>query len=498
MEKKEISPFEVEMTMQLAEHRIERCEQTVAAARQSGKLHEEGTALLHLGVAHSSVGKLNEAIENCVQALTISRELSDRQMEADVLSHLATAYRLKGQVMRATKLREQAIAVHREIGNRLGEAEQLNSLGVLFLSLETPDSESAIKHVQLALSIYRELGDRQHEALSLSNLGTAYLLSEKPELARRCLEQSLSVSREIGDRDREANVLYNLATLHLQVEQAERARECGQQALSVSREIGDREKEARILLNLGTIYTHLKQEEKAIEATQAALQILDETGGPEAAEARERLDHLRNPKWNMMASVTGAILVVVLIVAYVGVRVLFASWGAKSREFQDGFWPTASALQTRANLATIEPEGYVSFEDLYRKAPTGLTRHEDWEQWENEYAGKYAGEKGRLTGLAAYPKEGKLFLIFTVFSEEDTIENDAAQVALLVEDAHRIELGEKEGSFLIDGIKSIQLGEDYSFEGKVSGYSLFDTELAGEGHGDLIIVKGRTKDIVKE
>jgi hypothetical protein len=141
---------------------------------------------------------------------------------------------------------------------------------------------------------------------------------------------------------------------------------------------------------------------------------------------------------------------------------------------------------------------YVSLEELYGNAPTNLTDQTDWQQWENEYEGKYVKGKGRVDSVSVHPREGKLFLIVTILGEEGTIENNTTQVALLVEDAHTIALGEEEGSFLIDDIKWINLGDNYAFEGRVSEFFLFDTELAISGYGDLIIIKGNMKDIRKE
>ena len=476
--------------------RIELCEQAAAAARESGDRREEGAAVLNLGIACFSQGKLDCAIEHYERALAISRELSDRQEEASVLRHLGTVYELQGRMTDAIEHCEQAIVIYREIGDRLGEAKQLGSLGVLFMSLGTPaQMRRAIEPLQQALSISREIGDRGQEALTLGNLGAVYISLGRVRDALQCHEQALSISRETGDRNREVDVLRNLATDYLCAGQGEHAIESCQQALSISYEISDRDKEAMILLNMGAIYSHLEQEEKAVEATQAAVRILDETGGPGADKAQEQLDHLRGAKSNKRASVIGALLVIILIAAVVGVRALLSSLSAKSSQFNADFWSTASALQTPANLVIFEQERYVSAEELYRNAPIDLTKQEDWTQWENEYVGKYVREEGRLAMVTAHPQEGKLFLVFTISGEEGTIENNTAQVALLVEDVHQVELGEKEGSFLIDGSKWVYAGEDYAFEGRVSGFSLFDTELALVGYRDLIVVKGRMSDI---
>ena len=483
---------------ELERHQIEFREEAVAAARESGNLDEEGAALFDLGVAYFSLGQLSKAAEHLEQALVTYRELGDRKEEANALSHLGTVYELQNQATRAIEYRKQAIDIYRELGDRHGEAKQLGSLGTLVSFGPPKQMKRGLEYLKQALSISREIGDRNHEALTLSNIGTGFMISGQMKDALRCLEQALSISREIDDRDRETRVLQNLATLHMHMGQAERARERVQQALSISREIGDRETEARQLLSLGTIYSHLDQSEKAIEATEAAVRILDETGGPGADEARKRLEHLRNPKSNKrMVSIGGALLVIVLIAAFVGARLLLASLAAKSEQTNADFWSTARALQTRADPPALGQPGYVSLEAAYRNAPIGHTTPEVWQPWQDEYAGRYARGEGTLTDLMAV-REGGLFLAFSIFDEEGAVGSNTAEVALLVQDARDITLGEQEGSVQINGLKWIQLGADYSFEGRISEFSLFDTDLATAGYLDLLILKGSMFDIAEK
>ncbi len=74
-------------------------------------------------------------------------------------------------------------------------------------------------------------------------------------------------------------------------------------------------------------------------------------------------------------------------------------------------------------------------------------------------------------------RRANCFFIVTLASGESLVENRPRQVTLLVEDAHQVELGEKEGSFLLEGTKWIRLNETYAFKGIVSKFSLFDIEL---------------------
>jgi hypothetical protein len=147
----------------------------------------------------------------------------------------------------------------------------------------------------------------------------------------------------------------------------------------------------------------------------------------------------------------------------------------------------------------IEQNRYVSLDELYRNAPAKSTKPTDWKQWENRYGGRYVKGRGRVNSVSIHPREGKLFLIATTFGKEGTIENSAAKVALLVEDAHTIALGEEEGSFLIDGTKWVQLGNNHAFQGRVSGHSRLNVDLlVSSGQGTLVVIGVIKKDINKQ
>ena len=148
---------------------------------------------------------------------------------------------------------------------------------------------------------------------------------------------------------------------------------------------------------------------------------------------------------------------------------------------------------------TIEQHRCVSLEELCSNAPANSTKQTDWKQWEKRYAGRYVRGKGRVNSVSIHPREGKLFLIATALDRESTIENWTTQVALLVEDARTIALGKEEGSFLIDGTKWVQLGNNHAFQGRVSEYSRLDVDLlVRSGQGTLVVIRVKKQDINKE
>jgi hypothetical protein len=148
---------------------------------------------------------------------------------------------------------------------------------------------------------------------------------------------------------------------------------------------------------------------------------------------------------------------------------------------------------------TLEQNRSVRLEEVIRSAPRNSTSREDWSQWESKFAGKRVTGRGWVSSVSVHPQEGKLFFIAAILSDEDTVDNTAAQVALLVEDAHSFALGEEEGSFLIDGTKRVQLGDNHAFQGRVSEYLRLDAGLlVSSGQGNLVVIRVMKKDINKE
>ncbi|MEJ2757114.1 MAG: hypothetical protein P8046_01410 [Anaerolineales bacterium] len=138
---------------------------------------------------------------------------------------------------------------------------------------------------------------------------------------------------------------------------------------------------------------------------------------------------------------------------------------------------------------------YVSVEELYRNIPGNPTQETNWRQWQNNYEGRVLKASGTVEAISIHPRGRKIFVIVTIANEEGLGETKLRRVALLVEDAHQVKLGEKEGSFLVDDTKWINLGEKYTFKGTVSKFSLFEEDLVGTDFRDVIIINMRLRDI---
>lgn len=141
---------------------------------------------------------------------------------------------------------------------------------------------------------------------------------------------------------------------------------------------------------------------------------------------------------------------------------------------------------------------YVHVDELYRNIPANISQEKKWAQWEYIFRGKSFKEKGRIEGVSLHPNDGKLFFIINLHTDNDGAVTKTKQIALSVEDAHTVALGEKEGSFLLDNTKWICLGKTYAFTGTVFLHGRFDKELSSTDFRDLVIIKAKLSDIVEQ
>jgi tetratricopeptide (TPR) repeat protein len=244
--------------------------------RELDDLSGEGTALGNLGLAYSTIGRMEDAIKHHRQSLVISRKIGDRRGESASLGNLANVYKNLGRLEDAVEHHLQRLTIAREIGDRRGEGNAFGGLGLAYQSLGRV--EDAIEHHRQYLDIAREIGDRLGEGKALGNLGNAFVSLGRVKDAIKHYRQYLDIAHEIGDRQGKANAIGGLGLAYSDLGQMENAIEHCRQYLDITREIGDRRGEGNALGNLGLVYSDLGQMENAIEHYRQSLNVAREIG----------------------------------------------------------------------------------------------------------------------------------------------------------------------------------------------------------------------------
>jgi DNA-binding SARP family transcriptional activator/tetratricopeptide (TPR) repeat protein len=300
------------------------------AARRSGDLAAEASALHGLGNTAGMTGRSRDAVGRFQAAVESYRRCGDRAGEARVLHNLGVIEaRLRNHRAAAAYDRE-ALAAYEDAGDRLGAAGALCSLAGPEIELGSLDRAS--EYLQRALAVFREEKDQLREAQALSWMGDVGLRRGQLTSAADYFEQSMALYRDVDYPDGIADGLYNLGEVSLCQARFAEAIAYQREALALHRENGYLHGEARTLRSLaaalratgqhaaaraeletairlateaGSTYEHASAEsdlagsyhragetERARHHWQLALDLYTRLGAPEADEVRARLENL--------------------------------------------------------------------------------------------------------------------------------------------------------------------------------------------------------------
>ncbi|MGW4127795.1 BTAD domain-containing putative transcriptional regulator [Amycolatopsis japonica] len=205
--------------------------------------------LMFLGIAHSRIGRNDDAVDHLERGLSLARGLGDDRLQLSMLANLAST-------LREAKRYEEGITY-------------------------------ALEAVQLAKpeSHYQKAG-------SIDALCELYVESGQPEQALRHGEIGLAAARACDAALLEANLMVNVAHAHRDMADLKTAMHGYRSALELCGNLGDRYHEALALLGIAELHRRTDEYDAAREHAQRALGIFVELGGEEADVAREFLASL--------------------------------------------------------------------------------------------------------------------------------------------------------------------------------------------------------------
>jgi tetratricopeptide (TPR) repeat protein len=258
------------------------------AARRTGDVAAEATALNQIGIIDGELGRFEQAADHHRRALALFREAGDRAGEARALVNIGLDETQLGRYEQAARHQQEALVICRDLGDRFGEARALTNLGSA-RRLQGRYQEAA-GYYQQSLDLSRDIGDRESEAFALARLGVVDLRLGRYQHAAGYLQHALALSREMGHASSEAECLVRLGEVHLVLGRYEHAAGNLHQALAVFREIGDRVLEADALNGLGEVLFRTGDADQARARHAAALRLASEVGLPrEQARAHNGL-----------------------------------------------------------------------------------------------------------------------------------------------------------------------------------------------------------------
>lgn len=185
-------------------------ERELAAARRSGDLNSEASALGNLGVLLKNLGCYQEAVELQQKSLAVFRQLGDRREEGHTLGDLGVALRHTGQSDAALDSFRQQLAIALELDDPGSQGSALLNMANC-LAQSVPAKSEALQHYQRALDLFRRMSNRKGEATVLLNMGSIKYGEGDAQEAARLHEQAFALFRAIGSRRGEGQALFALA-----------------------------------------------------------------------------------------------------------------------------------------------------------------------------------------------------------------------------------------------------------------------------------------------
>jgi DNA-binding SARP family transcriptional activator/tetratricopeptide (TPR) repeat protein len=247
------------------------------AARRSGDLAAEASALNGFGSIAVEKGHYREAAGHYRDALERYRRCGDRAGQARAVHNLGIAEHYLHDYQSAVGHYREATAGYEDTGDRLGVAGAL--CGLAGVETELGCYAQASEHLQSALQVFRDEKDKVREAEALMGIGEVNLCRGQLTQAAGLFEQALAVYRATGQASGVASALSNLGGISLRQGTYQQAISYLRQALALFRQSGYQHGESVTLSWLAEALDASGQPAAARAQLATALRLAAETGG---------------------------------------------------------------------------------------------------------------------------------------------------------------------------------------------------------------------------
>lgn len=236
--------------------------------------HGSGLVYANMGSLYTRLDDPHRAIELHVKANAYLKRADDSQAWAANLANLGNAYMDLGETTRAVAYYEQALDLAQQVGDVRGEGNYLGYLGLAYDALS--DRDQAKQYYEQALTLARTIGDRTNERDRLGDLGRLHYNSGSFQEAGACLRQALKLAEALGDGHAQGVYLGNLALIDRENEEFDAAQVKLNRALTIARTLEDRPGESLRLNSIGLAHAAAGERKKAFSACTDALAVARE------------------------------------------------------------------------------------------------------------------------------------------------------------------------------------------------------------------------------
>lgn len=209
------------------------------------------------------------AIEALQASDSAFAEQNDELGRSDVKLQWGTLELQRGGYHAATTHVNDLISAAPGPDNIRGRA--LNVIG--FASLQTGNTEKAVRYLEEALPLYREYADAYAESGILQNLGIAYWRRGRLRDALSCLQEVVALRRALGGSSALAAALNILGFYYVQLGDYNQALTALQEGLSSLALVQNRRYESYLLMNLGNVQRNRGAYSEALSLYRRASEI---------------------------------------------------------------------------------------------------------------------------------------------------------------------------------------------------------------------------------
>jgi len=228
---------------------------------------------LNIGVAHYTLGDLDQALQSYFSAYKIFKAQNLQKNLSKVLNNIGLVYRQQGKRDRAEAIYKESLAIKRELRDTLGMAASYQNLAAV-LSTSNREAEM-LEYLHRALEIYEHLGRTADAAGCYSLLGQIYFNLGRLDEAQK----SLLKAKAQYDKKPSSEYSPNLYRILGNVADAEGSPELAEvyllEAAKWARLFGQKEKLGDILNDLSRTQHRLGKHHAAYLSLRASATLRD-------------------------------------------------------------------------------------------------------------------------------------------------------------------------------------------------------------------------------
>ncbi len=262
-----------------------------------GDSFKTGYTMLVIGTIYDELEDVESSLQYYNAALAIFSEYNHEVLISITNNYIGEVYKKDGNYNKAIEFYSKSLDQNTKLKRAVGIAVALNNIGESYFGLK--NTKTALEYYRRSLRILKQLDDIYKLAIAQNNIGEVYQRNGKLDLALKYYKEALDNALKAKALDEIKNSYYNLSELYQLKGNYKSALENYQKFSATEDSISNNEKSKEILkLQIGYETSKKNQEIELLKKSQLIA-----------------YDELKNSSVVIYATIGGAIILVLLLVA---------------------------------------------------------------------------------------------------------------------------------------------------------------------------------------